>query len=152
MNVSFKIDDAAVQQAFDGMKVGQLRTAIRSGLRKAMSPVRNAVRREYKSIYKGSKRINIAAIKNYKRGLGVWLGLYKVKPSEQEVQSLIALRSLNAGTVERATRKGYDRGQIKNGSDFFGRGVQASINTAEGNAQREVEQAIAQKARKEGLV
>jgi hypothetical protein len=152
MNVSIDIKDEALQRAFDGMKVGQLRTAIRSGLRKAMTPVRTAVRREYKSIYKGSKRINLAAIKNYRRGLGVWLGLYKVKPSEQEVQSLIALRSLNAGTVERATRKGYNRGQIKNGSDFFGRCVQASINTAQGHAQREVEQAVIKKAKKEGLV
>lgn len=151
MNVSLEIKDEALQRAFDGMKVGQLRTAIRSGLRKAMSPVRTAVRREYKSIYKGSKRINLAAIKNYKRGLGVWLGLYKVRPSEQEVQSLIALRSLNAGTVERATRKGYNRGQIKSGSDFFGRGVAASMGAAEGRAKREVEMAVGNKAKKLGL-
>ena len=151
MNVSLEIKDEALQRAFDGMKVGQLRTAIRSGLRKAMSPVRTAVMREYKSLYKGSRRINLAAIKNYKRGLGVWLGLYKVRPSEQEVQILIALRSLNAGTAERATSKGYNRGQIKDGSDFFGRGVSASMGVAEGRAKREVEMAVGNKAKKLGL-
>jgi hypothetical protein len=151
MNVSLDIKDEALQRAFDGMKVGQLRTAIRSGLRKAMTPVRTAVRREYKSIYKGSKRINLAAIKNYKKGIGVWLGLYKVKPSEQEIQSLIALRSLNRGTVNRATSKGYNRGAIE-GSQFFDNAVIGAMGSAEAAAQREVTNAIMKKAQKEGLV
>lgn len=150
MNVSFNIQDEAVQRAFDGLKVGKVRTAMRQGLRRAMSPVRTAVMREYKASYKGSKRINIAAIKNYKRGIGVWLGLYKVKPSEQEIQSLIALRSLNRGTGNRATSKGYNRGAIE-GSQFFDNAVSSAMPQAETRAKREIETAIINKARKEGL-
>lgn len=151
MSVSLKIQDQGVQRAFDELSVGRVRTAMRQGLRKAITPVRTAVRREYKATYKGSKRINLAAIKNYKRGIGVWLGLYKVKPSEQEIQSLIALRSLNRGTANRATSKGYNRGAIE-GSEFFDNAVSSAMPQAETRAQREIETAIMNKARKEGLV
>ena len=151
MSVSLDIQDANLQKAFDGLKVGKLRTAMRSGLRKAMGPVKSAVWREYKAAYPGSNRYRIVSLKNYKRGIGVWLGLHKVRPTDAEVQTLIALRTLNRGAEGRATKKGYNRGDIQ-GSQFFDNAVSGAMGAAEAKAQREVTSAIMKKAQKEGLV
>lgn len=151
MSVRFDIQDANLQKAFDGLKVGKLRTAMRSGLRKAMNPVKAAVWREYKAAYPGSTKYRVVSLKNYKRGIGVWLGLHKVRPTDVDVQTLIAMRTLNRGADSRATRKGYNRGSIA-GSGFFDNAVSGSMAGARSVAQREVMAAILNKARKEELV
>lgn len=149
MKVNLQIQDAEVRRAIDGMTVGQMRSSLRAGLRKSMSPVRAAVVRAYKALYPGNAW-KLMAVKTYKKGLGVWLGLWKPNPSPEEVQSLIAMRSLNRGTDKRATRMGYARGSLA-GSQFFDAAISA-IPNAERQVRQEVEAAIIKKARKEGLV
>ena len=150
MIVRFDFEDSAVRGALDGMSVGKLRGALRSGLRRAMSPVRGAAVRAYRSLYPGVKW-KLLAVRTYKRGVGVWLGLHKLRASDSDVRSLLAMRSLNRGTAARATRRGYGRGSVS-GSGFFDAAVSGSLPSAARNACREVESAVLKRARKEGLL
>lgn len=152
MNVSFNIDDEAVINALDQMDAKTYRASLRSGLRSAMLPLRKAVVAAFKEFYPYSDKADLLRIRNYKRGVGVWIGLHKGKVSEDEVRAIIALRALNRGRAGYISRKGPNKGNPEVGLLFWDNAVSATEGTVANLVEKKVTDAVMKKAKKEGLV
>ena len=151
MRLEWSIQDAAVQKAFDGMKVSQIRPILRAGTRKGVTEIRKQVVANYKKIFKGSKRWKAIWVRNYakKSVLGAYITLAKLNP-RYDFGNPRLLRWLDLGTYERETKKGYNRGMM-NDTGFFGKAVEAKMNQAEAVASKSINEGIIKKAKKLGL-
>lgn len=152
MNVSFNIDTEDVIKALDQMDAKTYRASLRSGLRSAMQPLRKAVVAAFKGFYPESLKADVIRIRNYKRGVGVWMGLHKGKATAEEVRAIIALRALNRGRAGYISRKGANKGNPEQGLLFWDNAVSATEGTVANLVEKKVTDAVMKKAKKEGLV
>jgi hypothetical protein len=152
MNVSFNIDTEDVIKALDQMDAKTYRASLRSGLRSAMQPLRKAVVAAFKGFYPESLKADLLRIRNYKRGVGVWMGLHKGKVKQEEVRAIIALRALNRGRAGYISRKGANKGNPEQGLLFWDNAVSATEGTVANLVEKKVTDAVMKKAKKEGLV
>lgn len=152
MRVEWKIDDAAVQRAFDGLKVSQVRSILRAGTRKGMLEVRKQAVANYKKAFKGSQKWRAIWAKNYakRNRIGAYISLHRANP-RYDIGNPRLLRWLDLGTYDRETKRGYNRGAMGD-SDFFGKAVDAKMNQAEAVASKYISEGILKKAKKLGLI
>ena len=149
MKASIEFDDQMVQRAFVALDPKTFRTAVKSGIRRSLNIVKRRVVANYKAAYPGSDRYKGIHMKVYRTGTGAMIDLIYLK-SDKALRSYV-LRFQNKGTAMRVTKDGWDRGFMP-ASDFFSAGLEQSFSQAEITLQRNVEEAVVKKARKEGLV
>lgn len=149
MNVSFDIDDQRVIDALEKMTAKSYRGALRSGLRSSIQPIRRAAVSNFKRHYPESEKTRIMAIKNYKKGIGVYLGLFKKRAKAAEVRAIIALRSLNRGRAGYKYRKGARKGQPEQGLHFWDDAVIQNASKVEQLTKTKIIDAVKKKAAKE---
>lgn len=107
--ISFKIDDAGVQQAFEKLSVAQTRNILRAGARKGILEIRKQAVKNYRREFKKSDKFRAIWAKNYarKNRLGAYISLHKLNP-KFELENPLLLTWLNVGTEERYI-KSYHR-------------------------------------------
>lgn len=107
--ISFNINDAGVQQAFDKLSVAQMRTILRTGARKGILEIRKQAVKNYRREFKKSDKFRAIWAKNYakKNRLGAFISLHKLNP-KFEIKNPLLLTWLNVGTEERYI-KSYHR-------------------------------------------
>lgn len=151
MTLDFKIDDQKLQKAFDGIKVGKMRTVYRKATRKGLTEVRKQAVANFKKIFKGSQRWRAIWVRNYakKSVIGAYISLHKTNPKYYDGKPLL-LRWMNVGTIDRKTSKGYNRGAMPD-TDFFTNAVNAKMNQAEAVAVKEAREGLIKEARKQGF-
>ena len=136
--ITYELYTAQLEALMDCLDAQQLKSAWRNGLRPSAKVIERGVltqlRAHHPNAAKYSKEV---AIKIWKSGTAYTVGLSQGQLSLQrskegkmiEYSHLFILRWLTKGTVNRKTRKGYNRGAIK-GSGFFYQGVLQTINPA----------------------
>ena len=148
MRPKIEFSDVEVQKAFTEMSPKTFRTAVKAGMRRSLNIIKRKAVANYKVAYPGSDRYKKIHAKVYRTGTGAMIDLLFV-PGDK--RNSIALRSQNAGTVERGTKSGYYRG-VMPASHFFSEAVESTKEQAQNELMRNVNEAIVKKARKLGLV
>lgn len=149
MKASIEFSDLDLQRAFNAMEPKTFKTAVKAGMRRSLNIIKKRAVANYKAAYPGSNRYKAIHAKVYRTGTGAMIDLIYLK-SDKALRSYV-LRFQNKGTAMRATKDGWDRGFMP-ASDFFSAGLEQSFSQAEITLQRNVDEAVIKKARKEGLI
>ena len=148
MKAKIEFDDAALQRAFKGLEPKTFRTAVKSGMRRAVNVIKREAVKNYKREYPGSARFRGIHMKVYRTGMGAMVDLLFLK-NDKELRPWV-MRFQNKGAIDRKTRRGYNRGTMP-ASNFFSDAIASTKRRAESMMQRFVDEAIIKKARKEGF-
>lgn len=148
MKAKIEFDDAALQRAFKGLEPKTFRTAVKSGMRRAVNVIKREAVKNYKREYPGSARFRGIHMKVWRTGMGAMVDLLFLK-NDKQLRPWV-MRFQNKGTAMRSTKKGLDRG-FMSASYFFSDAISATKRKAESMMQRFVDEAIIKKARKEGF-
>lgn len=149
MRAKIEFSDADVQRAFSAMDPKTFRTAVKNGLRRTANIIKKQAVSNYKAAYPGSERFRGIHMKVWRTGMGAMVDLIFLK-GDDALRPWV-LRFQNKGSVQRATKKGYNRGVMPS-SNFFSDAVAEKKSQAENDLARLVDEAVVKKARKEGLV
>lgn len=148
MNVSFEIDDELVIDALEKMDAKNYRASLRSGLRGALQPLRKATLANFKEHYPDSEKMKVMSIRNYKRGIGVYIGLVKGKGDKRDI---IAVRALNRGRQGYISRKGPNKGNPEQGLLFWDKAVETAEPKIKAAVEKKIIAAVYRRKKKLGL-
>lgn len=134
----YEFESAQLDALFSELNAKQLRSAWKAGMRPSAKVIQAGVLSELSTSHpNAAKYSKEVGVKIFSKGGGFSVGLtgVQVRMSSSKDgyvangEHLYILRWLSAGTKERQTKKGYNRGHIT-GSGFFARGVEKSIRPA----------------------